>query len=111
MSDAKVALANIADKIPSIYNTNEGRVVKNMKLEYVNRIIAIFFIIYQKNKVEYFSNKFTMTISKVDQGKYANWVAIMYFQLVKYLIKWEKCQKSMIEGSNNQKKAKKGCMP
>jgi hypothetical protein len=42
-------------------------------------------------------------ISKANHGKFVNWVAIMYFQLVKNLIRWEKCQKNMIEG-----KAKRG---
>ncbi len=91
MLDARVALANIVDKVPNTYNTNEGWVVKKMKLEYVNRITAILPIIYQKYKVQYFSNKSTMTISKINHGKSMNWVAIMYSQLVKKLIKWDKC--------------------
>jgi hypothetical protein len=62
MLDAKVTLVNITDKVPYIYNTIEGWVVKNMRLEYVNRIIVNFPIIYQKNKVQYFSNKFSMMI-------------------------------------------------
>jgi hypothetical protein len=32
-----------------------------------------------------------MMISKADHGEFINWVAIMYFQMVKKLIKWEKC--------------------
>jgi hypothetical protein len=39
-----------------------------------------------------------MMISKVEHGEFINWVVIMYFQLVKELIRWEKCQKNMIEG-------------
>ncbi len=46
MLDARVALANIANRVPNTYNTNEGWVVKKMRLEYVNRIIAILPIIY-----------------------------------------------------------------
>jgi len=49
------------------------------------------FAIYQKDKVRYFNNKSTMMISKADHGKFVNQVVIMYFQLVKKLIKWEKC--------------------
>jgi hypothetical protein len=45
MSDAKVALANIINKVPNTYNTNEGWVAKKMKLEYVIRIVAIMPII------------------------------------------------------------------
>jgi len=97
MSNAKVALLDIIDRIPNTYNTSEGSVVKKIKLKYVNRIIVIFPIIYQKYKVQYFNNKFAMMISKADHGESINWVAIMYFQLVKELIKWEKCQKNMNE--------------
>ncbi len=60
--DAIVALADIANKVPNTYNTNEGWVVKTMRLEYANRIATIFPIIYQKDKVQYFNNKFAMMI-------------------------------------------------
>jgi len=46
----------------------------------------------------YFSNKFAMMISIVNHGESINWAAIMYSQLVKELIRWEKCYKNMIEG-------------
>jgi hypothetical protein len=39
-----------------------------------------------------------MIITKVDHGESVNWVVIMYSQLVKELIKWEKCQKNTIKG-------------
>jgi hypothetical protein len=39
-----------------------------------------------------------MMICRGNHGKSTNWVTIMYYQLVKELIKWEKCQKNMIEG-------------
>jgi hypothetical protein len=51
MFDGKVALANITDIVPDIYNTNERWVVKKMRLKYVNRIVAILSITYQKDKV------------------------------------------------------------
>jgi hypothetical protein len=38
-----------------------------------------------------------MMIFRVDHGKLVNWVAIMYSQFVKELIRCEKCQKNMIE--------------
>jgi hypothetical protein len=59
--------------------------------KHVNRIVAILPIIYQKDKVQYFSNKSTMMISKVDHGEFVNWATIMYYQSVKELIKWGKC--------------------
>jgi hypothetical protein len=46
MSNAKVALANIADRVPNTYNTNERWDVKKMKLEYANIIVIILPIIY-----------------------------------------------------------------
>ncbi len=78
MSDARVALANVANKIPNTYNTNEGWVVKKMKSEYANNIAVILPIIYHKNKVQYFCNKFAMMISKANHGEFINWATIMY---------------------------------
>jgi hypothetical protein len=51
MSDAKVALAKIADRVINTYNTNEGWVVKKMRSKYANKIVAIWPIIYHKDKV------------------------------------------------------------
>jgi hypothetical protein len=49
MSNAKVALIDIVNKVP--YNTNEGWVVKKMRSKYANRIATILPIIYLKDKV------------------------------------------------------------
>jgi hypothetical protein len=57
MSNAIIALINIADRVPNTYNTNEGWVVKKMKSKYVNIIVAILPNIYQKDKVQYICNK------------------------------------------------------
>jgi hypothetical protein len=46
MLDAKVVLANITNRVPNTYNTNEGWVVKKMKPKHVNRIDVILLIIY-----------------------------------------------------------------
>ncbi len=51
MSDVKVAMAYITYRVLDTYNTNEGWVVKKMRFEYANRIVAILPIIYQKDKV------------------------------------------------------------
>jgi len=72
MLDVRVALANIVNRVLDIYNTNEGRVVKKMRLKYVNIIVAIVSIIYENNKVQYFSNKSTMMITKVNHGEFVN---------------------------------------
>jgi hypothetical protein len=37
MSNAEVTLANIADRVLNTYNTNEGWVVRKMRLKYVNK--------------------------------------------------------------------------
>jgi hypothetical protein len=41
MSDVRVALVGITNRVPNTYNTNERRVVKRMKSEYANRIVTI----------------------------------------------------------------------
>jgi hypothetical protein len=64
-----------------------------MRSKYANINVAILPIIYQKDKVQYFSNKLAMMISRINHGESINWAAIMYFQLVKKFIRWEKCQK------------------
>jgi hypothetical protein len=46
MSNARVALVDIVDKVPNAYNTNERWAIKKMKPEYVNRIVTIVPIIY-----------------------------------------------------------------
>jgi hypothetical protein len=51
-----------------------------------------------------------MMIFKVDHGESVNWVAIMYFRLVKELIRWDKCQKNMIKGTT-KKRSKNTYMP
>jgi len=45
-------------------------------------------------------------IFRIDHGEFVNWAVIMYFQLVKNLIIWEKCQKNMIEGTTKRKPKK-----
>jgi hypothetical protein len=51
-----------------------------------------------------------MMISRADHGKFGNWAIIMYSQLIKELIRWDKCQKIMIEGII-KREPKKRCMP
>ncbi len=68
MSNARITLANIANRVLNTYNTNEGWVVKKMRSKYVKIIVVILSIIYQKDKVQYFNNKSTMMISKANHG-------------------------------------------
>ncbi len=51
MSNVRVALTDIAHRVLDTYNTNERWVVKKMKPKYVNRVVIILPIIYQKEKV------------------------------------------------------------
>jgi hypothetical protein len=79
MSNVRVALTNIINKVRNSCNTNDRWVVKKMKQECVNRIVTILPFIYQKNMVEDFSNKCAMMISEANHGKSMNWATIMYF--------------------------------
>jgi hypothetical protein len=48
-------------------------------------------------------------VSRVDHGKFSNWATIMYFQLVKELIRRGKCQKYVIEGTSKREPKKDVC--
>jgi hypothetical protein len=47
--------------------------------------------------------------STLNYGEFVNWATIMYSQLVKELIKWEKCEKTWLR--EQPKEDKKKCMP
>jgi hypothetical protein len=51
MLNVIVALVDIINMVLDTYNTNESWVVKKMKPEYLNMIVAIMPIIYKKDKV------------------------------------------------------------
>ncbi len=51
MFNAIITLTILVDRVPDTYNTNERWVVKKMRSEYVNIIVVILLIIYQKDKV------------------------------------------------------------
>ncbi len=48
-------------------------------------------------------------ISIVDHGNFVNWATIMYSQLVKELMRWEKHEKKMIERTPERKPKKYVC--
>jgi hypothetical protein len=50
-----------------------------------------------------------MMISKVDHGESINWDVIMYSQLVKELIRWDKCKKNMRKGTTKREPKKDVC--
>jgi hypothetical protein len=109
MSNVRITLVEITNIIPNTYNSNEGWVVKKMRSKYANRIATILPIIYHKDKVQHFSNKLVVMISRADHGESINWATIMYSQLVKALIRWEKCHKNMIEGTTKIEPKKDTC--
>jgi 3-dehydroquinate synthetase len=59
--------------------------------------------------MQYFNNKSIMMISRANHGESVNWGTIMYFQLVKELTIWDKCQKNMIEGTTKREPKKNVC--
>jgi hypothetical protein len=50
-----------------------------------------------------------MMISRADHRESINWATIMYYELVKELIRWEKCPQNMIEGTSKRKPKKDVC--
>jgi len=46
MSNDRITLIDIIDRVPNTYNTNEGWVVQKTNSKYVNRIVGFFPIIY-----------------------------------------------------------------
>jgi hypothetical protein len=50
-----------------------------------------------------------MMISRADHGESIDCAAIMYSQLVKELIRWEKCQENKIEGTTKREPKKDVC--
>ncbi len=50
-----------------------------------------------------------MMIFRVDHEKSINWVVIMYYQLIKELIRWDKCQRNMIGGTTKREPKKDVC--
>ncbi len=52
-----------------------------------------------------------MMIFRVNNGKFVNWAAIVYSQLVKDSIRWDKYQKNTIEGTTKRETKNDVCHP
>ncbi len=61
-----------------------------MGLPYSIRYPIIIFMIYQKEKVTYFSNKNAITLMRIEKGKKVDWAQIIYNNLCSELDRWYK---------------------
>jgi hypothetical protein len=59
-------------------------------LPYFIQYFAIIFIIYQREKVQYFCNKNVITLVKVKKGKKVDWAQIIFNSLCSELDRWYK---------------------
>ncbi len=63
---------------------------KSLGLPYSIRYLAIISMIYQRNKVKYFSNKNAITLMIVEKWKKVDWAHIIYNSLCSELNWWYK---------------------
>jgi hypothetical protein len=77
-------------RIETMNSTRDLWNVKSLGLPYLVRYLAIIFMIYQKYKVVYFSNKNVIRLMKVKKGKKVDWVQIMFNNLCIELNWWYK---------------------
>jgi len=66
-----------------------------MKEEYHAKFVAILQIIYQHERLAYFSNHITITLNLTNKGKKTNWHSIMLTQMSIKLTWWTKHQKQI----------------
>jgi len=64
-----------------------------MKEEFHARFAIILQILYQREKLAYFSNWITITFDLTNKGQHVNWCFIVLTQLLLELTRWTKCQK------------------
>jgi hypothetical protein len=63
---------------------------KSLGLPYFVKYLAIIFVIYQKEKVQYFSNKNVITLVKTKKGQKVDWAHIIFNCLCSELDRWYK---------------------
>ncbi len=63
---------------------------KNLGLPYSVRYPTIIFVIYQKEKVQYFSNKNVITLMRAKKGQKVDWAQIIFNSLCSELDQWYK---------------------
>jgi hypothetical protein len=70
-------------------STNQWN-AKSLGLPYVIKYLAIIFVIYQREKVQYCSNKNVITLVKAKKGHKVNWAQIRLNSLCSELDRWYK---------------------
>jgi len=63
---------------------------KSLGLPYSIKYLAIISMIYQRDKVKYFSNKNAITLMRVEKWKKVDWAHIIYNSLCTELNWWYK---------------------
>jgi hypothetical protein len=69
---------------------NKSMNAKSLGLPYSIRYLAIISMIYQRDKVKYFSNKNAITLMRVEKWKKVDWAHIIYNSLCSELNWWYK---------------------
>jgi hypothetical protein len=59
-------------------------------LPYFVKYLAIISIIYQKEKVQYFSNKNAITLMMAEKGQKVDWAQIIFISMCSELDRWYK---------------------
>ncbi len=72
---------------PIIFFTNQWN-AKCLGLPYSIRYPTIIFIIYYKEKVQYFNNNNVITLMKTKKGQKVNWAQIIFNNLCSELDRW-----------------------
>ncbi len=94
LQSCKITLANFAaDK----WNAH------SLGLPSFVRYFAIIIMIYQREKVTYFSNKNAITLMKVKKGKKVDWAQIIYNSLCSELDRWYKYVKNKQDKKDTRK--------
>ncbi len=59
-------------------------------MPYFVKYLAIISIIYQKEKVQYFSNKNAITLMMAEKGQKVDWAQIIFISMCSELDRWYK---------------------
>ncbi len=76
----------------TIVNQNNGQ---KSKMPFNNRYPIVIFVVYQREKVNYMSNKNAFAFMKVEEGIEVAWAKIMFNNLCSELDRWIKMQEKM----------------
>jgi hypothetical protein len=91
-----MALKNIA-KLDAFVNKEHQNIIQ-MKGEYHVKFGTIMQIIYQCERLRYFSNHIVITLNLANKGKKINWCSIMLTQMSTDLTPWIEHKKQIVVG-------------